>query len=88
MSSSLVLESVSNHPNSEKTQISPAYSSAAQSMISSTEGHFPLPFPFSFAFTLSVLSSGLNIVGTSLHSSHGLLPQLRTSLAHHHHLVL
>merc|ERR1712142_1431328 len=50
MSSSLVLKSLSNHPNSEKTQISPAYSSAAQSIISSTEGHFPLPFPFPFPF--------------------------------------
>merc|ERR1712240_430622 len=50
MSSSLVLKSLSNQPISEKTHISPAYSSAAQSIISSTEGHFPLPFPFPFPF--------------------------------------
>merc|ERR1712098_440776 len=52
MSSSLVLKSLSNHPISEKTQISPAYFSAAQSIISSTEGHFPLPFPFPFPLPL------------------------------------
>merc|ERR1712098_190785 len=52
MSSSLVLKSLSNHPISEKTHISPAYFSAAQSIISSTEGHFALPFPFPFPLPL------------------------------------
>merc|ERR1712098_189638 len=47
MSSSLVLKSLSNHPISEKTHIS-----AAQSIISSTEGHFALPFPFPFPLPL------------------------------------
>merc|ERR1712098_932455 len=52
MSSSLVLKSLSNQPISEKTHISPAYFSAAQSIISLTEGHFALPFPFPFPFPL------------------------------------
>merc|ERR1712142_285408 len=66
MSSSLVLKSLSNHPNSEKTQISPAYFSAAQSIISLTEGHFALPFPFPFPLPLPLPFPFLALVSTLL----------------------